>query len=311
MVKPGKRRGAERLQVDASNRLGLTRRVTDELRTRSLLFSIGNVGFGGLIAILAVLFVLLQPIVKTFFAAPISEVQFSGFSGGAFNEEYGSGVSEEELLAIAVPFMGSSYWEVNLEELRLAIEEHPWVRQAIVRKSWPETLWVGVDEYVPVARWNDNKLLTMDGSLFEVESQAVFNNLPRFSLRWLEQPSRAMVSDLVREFNQLQLVLRELSLKIEEIEMLTTNNLRVSSHDGPVIFLGTQDHQLRLDRLRVFAESIGINQLRRFESIDLRYSNGIAVSEEPLAYFPDSSAVLSCPAKFRGMAFLISEVFNV
>ena len=210
---------------------------------------------------------------------PISEIQFTGYSGGEFADGEQLGAAEDELLEIAFPFLGDSYWNLSVEELRSAVESHPWVRQATVSKRWPEKVWVGVDEYVPVARWNQGYLLSMNGDLIGAEVGNAYDHLPLFSLPWVLTPKADQVRALVRQYNDLQSVLNTLAMQIQELTMLTTNNLSLRLVGGLEIHLGTAGHRERLQRFVRFSESLGLEELAKLETVDLRYPNGVAIRQ--------------------------------
>lgn len=81
----------------------------------------------------------------------------------------------------------SQYWrwargtfmtqDVNI--IQSQIERLPWIKQASVRKQWPDELKIHLVEYVPIARWNDQHMVDVDGNSFSVPTDRVNKqNLP-------------------------------------------------------------------------------------------------------------------------------------
>ncbi len=67
--------------------------------------------------------------------------------------------------------------DVNI--IQSQIERLPWIKQASVRKQWPDELKIHLVEYVPIARWNDQHMVDVDGNSFSVPSDRVNKqNLP-------------------------------------------------------------------------------------------------------------------------------------
>jgi len=49
------------------------------------------------------------------------------------------------------------FFSINLEAVRQSLEQLPWVRHAEVRRQWPSSLEVSIEEHVPVAFWGCNR----------------------------------------------------------------------------------------------------------------------------------------------------------
>ncbi|HEY5700826.1 MAG TPA: FtsQ-type POTRA domain-containing protein, partial [Gammaproteobacteria bacterium] len=85
---------------------------------------------------------------------PISSVRIAG--------EFVN-VSRESLQRVVNQFLPSGILRLNVEAVRRAAAEMPWVRRVSVRRIWPDSLHVAVVERVAVARWNDDAYLEADG----------------------------------------------------------------------------------------------------------------------------------------------------
>ncbi len=268
------RRGAKRKQMPQTETAPLARSFT----APNLLTALRRLGMGGLVAGLAVASISAWPVVRDWASVPMSEIQFSGYSGGEFSGYSDYGASEEELLGLALPLMGESYWELDVEKIKRAVETHPWVREATVSKRWPEKVIVGVDEFMPVARWNDNQLLSMRGHLFAVENIEAFSHLPHFSVPWRAVPSRDTIQLLADRYNDYQRQLAKAGLEITEMNYITPHNVALTVNTGLNLFLGTSDHQQRLQRFVNFVGRLQPGQLQELATVDMRYPDGIAVS---------------------------------
>lgn len=237
-------------------------------------------GMGGAIALVALAAITWMPAVKDWWSVPMTDIAFIGYTGGEFIGANTGGVSEEELLELALPLMGGSYWQLSVEQMKLAIESHPWVRRATVSKRWPAKVIVGIDEYVPVARWNEHQLMSMTGELFKVSNVDAYKDLPQFSIHWADHSEAVKVREMVERFNQYQTLLEPLSLEIKQMGLRTMDNVWLDIEGGLRIELGTQDHHKRLQRLIDFCLQQGVEQIQDWQVVDLRYVNGISVREK-------------------------------
>ena len=66
--------------------------------------------------------------------------------------------------SIALPNIKGNFFTVDLNEVRIAFEAVPWVREASVRREWPDRLIVSLEEYQPLGIWgNEGQLLSTKG----------------------------------------------------------------------------------------------------------------------------------------------------
>ena len=270
-----KKRGAQRNKPRGQR----TRLSTSEVLAR-LKQVLSYLGLGGAVAVVALLVITWMPAMKDWWSVPMTDIAFVGYTGGEFIGANSGGVSEEELLELALPLMGGSYWQLSVEQMKHAIESHPWVRRATVSKRWPAKVIVGIDEYVPVARWNEHQLMSMTGELFKVSNVEAYKGLPQFSIRWADHSEAVNVREMVERFNQYQTLLEPLSLEIKQMGLRTMDNVWLDIEGGLRIELGTQDHHKRLQRLIDFCQQQGIEKVRSWQVVDLRYVNGISVREK-------------------------------
>ncbi|MEE9446871.1 MAG: FtsQ-type POTRA domain-containing protein [Arenicellales bacterium] len=61
-----------------------------------------------------------------------------------------------------------NYFSVNSKKILSALHTLPWVETARIRRQWPDTLMVNIEEYQPVAHWGERRWLTTTGKLVEL-----------------------------------------------------------------------------------------------------------------------------------------------
>src|SRR5688572_12838842 len=69
-------------------------------------------------------------------------------------------VSAEQIRAAVTPGIGVGFFAVDLDAIRSAVEELPWVESAEVRKRWPDQLDVTVVERRAAAAWAPHRLVS-------------------------------------------------------------------------------------------------------------------------------------------------------
>jgi cell division protein FtsQ len=77
-------------------------------------------------------------------------------------------VSAEQLRVSLLPLTHSSFFTLDLDELKSTAARIPWVSLVKVQKRWPDTVVVTIEEFQPVAHWNDDHLVSVYGETFSV-----------------------------------------------------------------------------------------------------------------------------------------------
>lgn len=197
-------------------------------------------------------------------------------------------VTEAQLRLIAERQVSGTFFTVNLERVRASLEKLPWVRDARVERRWPDTLEVWLTEHVPLARWNDDALVSEAGEVFVA---AADQRLPR-----LAGPEDA-VREVVNAYRRHQATLTPLGLHIDQLRLSPRRAWRIRLDNGVQLALGRADTDVRLARFvalypRLFgaADDSGAAPPLLPLAVDLRYPDGFALrmpdGRMPAAFAP-------------------------
>ncbi len=187
---------------------------------------------------------------------------------GSFNH-----LSRVELKKNVVNNIQSGFFNINVDEIRLALLSMSWVREVTVKRVWPDSLKVVVYEQIPTARWGDLGLLNQSGVFFSPNGATTYNNLPL-----LYGPANSEVK-LLERYRLIQKKLQSLPFRLN-ISSVILNDRRAWFFDlenGVRIKIGRYAFDDRLDRFLKFIPTLIPDRINEIESIDLRYSNGLAV----------------------------------
>jgi cell division protein FtsQ len=166
-----------------------------------------------------------------------------------------------------------TFFTLDFDAARAALRDVPWVRQVALRRQWPSRLEVTIDEYVPLARWNDNALVDPAGDVF---AAGYDGELPQF-----EGPD-GRAPDVVARYRAFRDVLAPLGLALTSLTLTPRGSwsLKATGPAGTMaIALGRVDVDERLARLAsVYPRTIGalLRAGRSVEYVDLRYRAGFA-----------------------------------
>lgn len=171
-----------------------------------------------------------------------------------------------------------NFFSIDLESVRVALEQLPWVRKAKVRRVWPATLEVSVEEHRPLARWGEGlaEMVNSHGEVFA----ALSNEETLAALPLLSGPG-GTAGEVLTHFQLFSAAFAKIGDR--PVQLLLSPRLawqlRLSS--GMRIEIG-RDHPKApvLARLERFAEVYsGVKaKLPSGQAVvDLRYPNGFAI----------------------------------
>ncbi len=179
----------------------------------------------------------------------------------------------------ALPRIRGNFFTVDLNAARTAFETVPWVKQASVRREWPNRLVVLVDEYVALGTWGgqEGRLISVDGLLFtanldEAEEEGV--------LPVLEGPDGS-AHEVAERFADLRQWLAPLDLTPRELRLSSRYAWTAKLENGIELNLGRtharDEMKARVDRLASVYPQLASALPGRIATLDLRYPNGLAL----------------------------------
>jgi cell division protein FtsQ len=180
-------------------------------------------------------------------------------------------VSRDVLEQVVADQITKGFFEVDVAAVRDASRALPWVREASVRRVWPDSLHVAIVEREPVARWNGDFLMEADGTLFESHGRASKLVLPQ-----LFGPSESE-REVLAAFGRFRTVLGPLGGGIESLRLHDRGGWHLVLANGTALVLADGQDAATLKRFARAASREIAEHLDRIEQVDLRYAGGFAV----------------------------------
>jgi len=191
-------------------------------------------------------------------AQPIREVTFAGDL---------SRVSRADLDAFARSVQGASPASASLEAVLAAARRIPWVREATVRRRFPDAIQVTLEAYQPLARWGDASLVSTRGEVFDAEYDGF---LPR--LRGPEGSAPRVAA----MYPAIARALAPLASPVTEAIFSPRGAWQVVLGSGLTLDVGRDDVEARLARFAAAWPQLS-SQGVSSRHADLRYANGFAL----------------------------------
>lgn len=185
------------------------------------------------------------------------------------------------LRANVMPRLKGTFLTLDLQATRKVFETMPWVRQAVVRRDFPNRLKVELQEHQPVAYWGvegDPRLVNNFGEVFEANlGELEQDKLPRLS------GPEGQSAKVLATFNTLEPLLAPMELVLEQLELTPRGAWRAQLESGTTLELGSGSTEELVARLERFLKTVtqatarygrGVDQLA---SADLRHADGYAI----------------------------------
>ena len=176
-------------------------------------------------------------------------------------------LARADLEAFAQSVQGAPAGGASLAAVREAARRIPWVREATVRRTFPDAVEVTFETHQPLARWADGALVSERGEVFSAEYDG---NLPRFS------GPEGSAAAMAREYPAIARAVAPLQASVAEVALSPRGAWQVLLDSGLVLQLGRGDIQPRLARF-VAAWPLVAAQDADTKHGDLRYANGFAL----------------------------------
>lgn len=185
------------------------------------------------------------------------------------------------LRANVAPRLAGNFFTVSLQATREAFESVPWVRQAVVRREFPNRLRVVLREHQPVAFWgadSDVKLVNNFGEVFEANSGDVEqDNLPR-----LQGPD-GQSQQVLQMYLAVKPLFEPLDLSVDRLALSAHGSWNAELDSGALVELGRGSEAEVVERTRRFVQTltqVTSRYSRRADAVvsaDLRHGDGYAL----------------------------------
>lgn len=185
------------------------------------------------------------------------------------------------LRANVAPRLSGTFFTMDLTRARLAFESVPWVRQAVVRREFPNRLKVLLQEHKAVAYWGlegESRLVNSYGEVFEANVGEVEQDaLPR-----LNGPD-GQAAQVLAMYQTLQPLFETMDMDLEQLEQTGHGGWRARLDTGAALELGggsTAEVQARTQRFLKTLTQVTSRYGRQpdaLETADLRHEDGYAI----------------------------------
>ncbi|MBL4606753.1 MAG: cell division protein FtsQ/DivIB [Pseudomonadales bacterium] len=181
-------------------------------------------------------------------------------------------VEKNDVDALLEQALEQNFFFLELKDVAQIINHIPWVESAQVKKIWPDTILVNIQEQSPVARWGETKLISATGEVFEPGDLTAFEYLPHLVG---SEAQRAKITDFYYQANK---ILSSSGLNIAAVKIESSYEWSLLLDNGLLVILSSMHG---LEKVKQFSEVYGKHISPKLDSIarvDLRYDSGFVVA---------------------------------
>lgn len=180
-------------------------------------------------------------------------------------------LQQTELQNEVSPMIREGFFGMDVSAIQTRLQNLPWVEQVAVRRVWPDRLSIAVSEQQAIAHWGGKGFLNPRAQVFVPEQTVKLPNLPRF-----EAPD-GYEQRVLLMYRQLQSMLKSLNLSVASLRLDARRTWSVRLSNDLTIEIGRSSPVDRIARfVRVYPAILAAGRGQAM-SVDLRYSNGLAI----------------------------------
>jgi cell division protein FtsQ len=163
------------------------------------------------------------------------------------------------------------FFSLDVKQLKNSLLDNPWIQDVSIRRVWPSSLYVKIDERQPLARWGANGVLAVDGDVFYPNVKTIPLQLPEIDA---PMPAKDSVMSLYAEFNQF---LKPLDLSIAKLVITQRLAWTVLLSNGVYLNLCRDNVADRFASFVALYPKLIAGKAQDVVSVNLCYPQGLAI----------------------------------
>jgi cell division protein FtsQ len=179
-------------------------------------------------------------------------------------------IDKEQVDLIADEYIKGNFFSLNLDLTRQAFKKLAWVREIAIRKKFPDTLLVTVEEHKPIARWGRIGLVNSHGEIFNAASQ---EELPSFI------GYEPFAKEMTEKFMEMNKILSKELMQVGTITLSERLSWEITTDNQVKVILGKENIIKKLNLFTNNYQNILAELKNRIEYVDLRYKDGFSVKK--------------------------------
>jgi len=177
-------------------------------------------------------------------------------------------VDEDRLHNSFQSFIGKDLIDIDIIDIKNNVKKNDWVKNALVERRFPNTLFIEIFEYTPIIFWNGHSYIDNEGIKFKVKN-IILTDIPQ-------------INSNAQDYKKMYDLYLDLSKMLEKIDL----KIYSISHDKDMLNISTNKYDflvrysqyyIKIDEFIHVYEQFQNQYKKDIKTIDLRYPTGFAV----------------------------------
>ena len=197
-------------------------------------------------------------------------------------------VKPKELKKLVIMELNGTALTTDLGPIYKSVLSHPWIKEATVRRIWPNKILVNLVEHNIIGVWSDGRFVTQAGKLLQfdkLQSESIRKEKNCFLLKL--DGSNETVTAVLDRASMISKKASKVGLQTTGVQLTSQYDWRVFFSNGMKMELGGENLETPLEkRLDNFFNSIAWVRKKIKKdliSVDLRYAQGFAFEESKIS----------------------------
>lgn len=180
-------------------------------------------------------------------------------------------IQPQEIQTIIEQNLSGGFFSTDVNALKQNLMTLPWVSTVSIRKVWPATLDIEIEEQQAVALWNTSHVITDAGQLFTPSMHNTPSDLPI-----LTGPD-GQQQNMLQQYTELNRIISPIGLNVTRLDLSSSLSWSFVLSNGVAVELGRDNIVERCALLAKVYPKVLAAKANQIGRIDMRYPNGFAV----------------------------------
>ncbi|MEK9712071.1 MAG: FtsQ-type POTRA domain-containing protein [Thalassolituus sp.] len=176
--------------------------------------------------------------------------------------------TEDDIRNQAAFVVGEGFYSADLDSVFDIVNNMPLIVDVQVRKRWPDRIEITVNEDIPMAVWNESKLIGISGELMDIPAHLNVGNLASITGNF------EYLDDSIKQFRLIQQIMGKDGVRIQHLDVSDTGSLTLNLSNRWYVNIGRSRLEQRALRLKKLLAGLAAEQV---SAVDLRYGKGAAI----------------------------------
>ena len=181
-------------------------------------------------------------------------------------------IAKDKIKQVLTGEVNNGLYNADIQQIQASVKQLPWIESVRVKRVWPDAIVIRIIEQTPVVRWRGEGLLSQHGEVFVPDNISEFSQLP-----FVSGPV-GNEKKLLEIMKGLEVALNDKQMELVEFHVNERRAWSIKLQNGVKIILGRNEPLSKFQRFLKTVPLLGEEQVEKVAVVDLRYSNGYALT---------------------------------